>query len=167
LYLKDINERKENTIKNRALALIGLETQASVMLRSSNQKFPPAQVGDTVRVRVPDIDRGRMDYQNILAVVMDVDNDFYKLGTQYGIISQLYTRNQFAVCKEKLISLNDVLSDKTMSLRQVSTAASKSGGQGYVRCNCKKKCNTKKCNCKNGGILCNSKCHDSLPCCNK
>ncbi|XP_060873880.1 KRAB-A domain-containing protein 2-like [Metopolophium dirhodum] len=42
------NERKENTIKNRALALNGLQTQASVMLRSSNQKFPPAQVGDTV-----------------------------------------------------------------------------------------------------------------------
>ncbi|XP_060836281.1 KRAB-A domain-containing protein 2-like [Rhopalosiphum padi] len=128
--------KKENTIKNRALALNGLQTQASVMLRSSNQKFPSAQVGDTVRVRVPDIDRGRMDYQNILAVVMDVDNDFYKLGTKYGIISQLYTRNQFAVCKEKLISLNDVLSDKTMFLRQVSTAASKSGGQDYVRCNC-------------------------------
>jgi len=73
-----------------------------------------------------------MDYQNILAVVMDVDNDFYKLGTKYGIISQLYTQNQFAVCKEKLISLNDVLSDKIMSLRQVSTAASKSGGQGYT-----------------------------------
>ncbi|XP_022170651.1 KRAB-A domain-containing protein 2-like [Myzus persicae] len=73
--LLNINERKENTIKNRALALNGLQTRASVMLRSSNQKFPPARVGDTVRVRVPDIDRGRMDYQNILAVVMDVDND--------------------------------------------------------------------------------------------
>ncbi|XP_060861855.1 uncharacterized protein LOC132938880 [Metopolophium dirhodum] len=125
----NINERKENTIKNRALVLNRLQTQTSVMLRSSNQKFPPAQVGDTVRVRIPDIDRGRMDYQNILAVVIVVDNDFYKLGTKYGIISQLYTRNQFAVCKEKLISLNDVLSDKTMFLRQVSTAASKSGGQ--------------------------------------
>lgn len=147
MYLKDIHERKENTIKNRALALNLLQTQASVMLRSSNQKCPPAQVGDTVRVRVPDIDRARMDYQNILTIVMDVDNEFYKLGTKYGIISRLYTRNQFAVCKEKLISLNDVLSDKTVSLRQVSTAASKSGGQGYIRCNCKKKCNTKKCNC--------------------
>jgi len=103
LYLKDINKRKENTIKNRALALNGLQTQASVMLRSSNQKCPPVQVGDTVRVRVPDIARGHMDYQKILAVVMDVDNDFYKiLGTKYGIISQLYTRNQFAVCKEKV-----------------------------------------------------------------
>jgi len=37
-----------------------------------------------------------------------------------------------------------------MSLRQVSTAPSKSGGQGYIRCDCKKNCNTKKCNCKNG-----------------
>ncbi|XP_025202918.1 uncharacterized protein LOC112600005 [Melanaphis sacchari] len=131
--LLNINEKKENTIKNRALALNGLQTQASVMLRSSNQKFPPAQVGDTVRVRVPDIDRGRMDYQNILAVIMDVDNDLYKLGTKYRIISQLYTRNQFAVCKEKLISLNDVLSNQKMSLRQVSTAASKKWWPRYQK----------------------------------
>jgi len=48
LYLKDINERKENTIKNRSLALNGLQTQASVMLRPLNQKFLPAQVSDTV-----------------------------------------------------------------------------------------------------------------------
>ncbi|KAL4120551.1 hypothetical protein QTP88_013221 [Uroleucon formosanum] len=40
--LLNINEKKENTIKNRALALNGLQTQASVILRSSNQKFPPA-----------------------------------------------------------------------------------------------------------------------------
>ncbi|KAL4135605.1 hypothetical protein QTP88_007203 [Uroleucon formosanum] len=61
------------------------------------------------------VDQGRMDYQNILAVVMEIESDFYKLETKYGIISQLYTRNQFAVCKEKLISLNGVLFDKTMS----------------------------------------------------
>ncbi|KAE9536163.1 hypothetical protein AGLY_007386, partial [Aphis glycines] len=138
---KNINKRKKNTIKNRALALNGLQTQASVILRSSNQKFLTAQVGDTVRVRVPDIDRGRMDYQNILAVIMDIDNDFYKLGTKY-YQSAVHSKSICSV-QRKIDIVNDVLSDKTMSLRQVSTAASKSGGQGYIRCNLKKKCNCK------------------------
>lgn len=46
------------------------------MLRSSNQKCPFAHVADTVRVRMSDIGRERMDSQNTLTVVMDVDNDF-------------------------------------------------------------------------------------------
>ncbi|KAF0702585.1 Uncharacterized protein FWK35_00037420, partial [Aphis craccivora] len=91
-----------NTIRNRALALNGLQTLASVMLRSSNQKFPPAQAGDTVR-----------DFECVFQIL--IANLWI---TKISWLFQLYTRNQFAVCKEKLISLNDVLSDKTMSLRQ-------------------------------------------------
>lgn len=40
-------------------------------------------------------------------------------------------QNQFSVCKGKLTSLNVIIFDKTMSLKQVSTAASKSDGQGF------------------------------------
>jgi len=58
------------------------------MLRSSRQKFTPAKPGDTVRIRVPDVDRGCMDLQNILAVVVAVDNEFYPLGTKEGVINQ-------------------------------------------------------------------------------
>lgn len=113
------------------MALDGLKIQTSVMLQSSNQKYPSAQVGDAVRVRVPDIDRGRMDSQNILDVVMDEIMTITKCERKTrkrGIISQqLYTRNHFAAYQKKVISLNGVLSDKTMSLRQVLTAISNSG----------------------------------------
>jgi len=79
------------------------------MLRTSKQKFQPANVGETVRIRVPDVDRSKIDSQNILAVVFDiVDNDFYKLATKNGVINRLYTRNQFSVCKDNLISITDV-----------------------------------------------------------
>jgi len=56
-----------------------------------------------------------------------------------SVSQQLYTRNQFAAFQEKLISLNYVSSDKTISLRQVSPAVSKIGGQGLLRWLCKKK----------------------------
>jgi len=47
------------------------------MLRTSKQKFLPANVGETVRIRVIDVDHSKKDSQNFLAVVLDVlDNDF-------------------------------------------------------------------------------------------
>lgn len=39
-FLKDVNERKENTFKNRVMSLNKLQTQTSVMLRSSSKKIP-------------------------------------------------------------------------------------------------------------------------------
>ena len=36
------------------------------MTRSASGKFPQGIVGDTVKVRVPDVDRGRSDSRNIL-----------------------------------------------------------------------------------------------------
>jgi hypothetical protein len=38
----------------------------------SNKKFLPAEVGVTAGVPVPDVDKGRGDVQNILAVVLEV-----------------------------------------------------------------------------------------------
>jgi hypothetical protein len=40
-------------------------------------------------------------------------------------------------------------------------------GQGYQRYACKSNCKINKCKCKASGILCNFKCHQSLPCLNK
>lgn len=47
--------------------------------------------------------------------------NIYELETKYGIIDQLYARNQFTVCKKKkkLVSLNKVLFDQVIYLRQV------------------------------------------------
>ena len=36
------------------------------MTRLAREKFPQRKVGDTVKVRVPDVDRGRCDSRNIL-----------------------------------------------------------------------------------------------------
>jgi len=52
--------------------------------RSIN-KFPPANVGDSVRVTLPDVNRLLADPRNILfAVVAIEDEQYYKLGNKYG-----------------------------------------------------------------------------------
>lgn len=109
----------------REVAITNLQIQAAKMLRTSKQKFQPANVGETVCIRVLNVDSSKMDPQNILAVVLDiVDNDFYKLATKNGVINRLYTRNQFSVCRENLISITDVQRDVQISLREASTSNS-------------------------------------------
>ena len=50
-----------------------LQTQAFKITRLARQKFPQGKVGDTVKVRVPDVDRGRCDSRNILGLIMEAD----------------------------------------------------------------------------------------------
>ena len=131
------------------------------------RQSPPAQIGDTVRLQVPDVDCGHTDNRNVLAVVVGIeDSDFYKLANEDGTLKQLYAHNQLEICKEELLS-KDKISFQEISLREAAAANSRSGEQGYACCHCKRKCSSNKCSCKSKGLLCNLKCHNSLNCCNK
>ncbi|XP_071052387.1 uncharacterized protein [Onthophagus taurus] len=159
--------KRNSIINERNDAKEGLCQQAKKMKITSDKLHPSADVGSTVRVKIPDVDRGRGDPRSVLAVVLEVtDDNYYKLGTRNGIINQLYARSQFSVCDEKLVTTEEVPS-KEMSLRTVAIAQSIGTGQGFKKCACTKKCETKKCLCKRSNLLCNSKCHGSNPCTNK
>ena len=84
----------------------------------------------------------------------------------YKISIHIYARSQFSVCNENILSTEEIPS-KEISLRSVATAQSTGTGQGFAKCACTKKCETKKCFCKKNNLLCNSKCHGSGPCTNK
>lgn len=144
-----------------------LQKQAEKMLKLSNTKFPVGKIGDSVRVRVPEVDRAKADSLNIIGVIMSVtDHNLYKLGTKYGVLNQLYSRNEFTVCKEKFVSIDDV-PNTTCSLRECARKDSNLGGQGFQHCNCTGECNSNRCKCKKMHVLCNSKCHKSNSCKNK
>ncbi|KAJ8935407.1 hypothetical protein NQ314_012826 [Rhamnusium bicolor] len=102
-----------------------------------------------------------------MSVVISIEDDiYYKIGTEKGTLPQLFTRIQFGICLAPLIPLESI-STIEKSLREIATASSLCGGQGYKRCSCKTKCGTNKCKCKAANILCKSKCHSSLSCLNK
>ncbi|XP_031344445.1 KRAB-A domain-containing protein 2-like [Photinus pyralis] len=61
-----ISEKIENTRKTRNMAWNNLKKQATKMINTSNSKFPAANIGETVRVRVPDVDRSRSDERNMV-----------------------------------------------------------------------------------------------------
>jgi hypothetical protein len=118
-------------------------------------------------MKIPAIDRAKMDPKSIMAVITDIkDEEFYELGTKLGKLKALYTRNQFTLCKETFLSIEEVGKEE-ISAREVVKKLSLVGGQGFKKCNCSNKCTTKTCLCKSANLLCNSKCHNSQPCCNK
>jgi len=57
--------------------------------------------------------------------------------------------------------------EKPISLCEVATTNSISGAQGYTRCHCKTKCKANMCAGRSASRICNSKCHECLPCENK
>ncbi|KAF0702605.1 KRAB-A domain-containing protein 2-like, partial [Aphis craccivora] len=169
---KDKNEKvnekillkRSTKIKRQRMTLQFLEKQAKKMKTISNKNFPAALIGQTVRVKIPDFDRCKIDSRTLLAVVVEViDDEFYRLESKAGTLNQLFTRNQFTLCDEKCISISDV-PNTTTSIRQAVAQLSLSGGQGFLRCDCQQKCTTKKCKCRQSNLLCNSRCHNSATC---
>ena len=69
----------------------------------------------------------------------------------------------------RLQSEDDVTTDKIISLRSAVQQESRSGGQGFAKCNCagSKRCQTNRCKCFKLKVKCNSRCHSSLHCENK
>ena len=102
---------------------------------SSNKKTEavPHAVDNTVTVPVPDVDCCGTDEWKILTVVVVVHNyDFYHTDHTQGTFNSLYTRNQFVVCKEKLLNAEDVSSE--ISLCEMVSLELIGGGQGYSLC---------------------------------
>lgn len=159
--------KRRRTEEVRTSAKQQQQSQAEKMKTKSAQRFAPATVGQTVMVPIPEVDRGRADHRNIKAVVLSIEDGFYKLGTSHGKLSQLYARNQFSPCIETFLTIEEVQQEKEITIREAARLDSVGTGQGFFKCTCTTKCQSKKCKCLKEGVKCNSKCHSSLACCNK
>ena len=140
--------------------------QAKRMMKGTESKYPPANVGDTVLVPVPDVDKGKMDSRNLVVLERNEQEGLYRLGTTSGTLSQQYTRGEIIPVKGQFLT-PDQVDSQVKSVRTVAKEQSSTGGQGFKKCNCLKSCDTKRCSCKAAGVLCNSRCHNSITCKNK
>ena len=142
------------------------EQQAQEMLAKSARRYEQAKVGDSVMVHLPEVDRGRCEFPNVHAVVIEINEaGMYKLGTPMGILIGVYSRNQFEPLPEPLLSINDVNSDSEIPLRTAANKQSQGGGQGFIKCNCTRTCQANNCKCKKNNQFCNSRCHKTSKCC--
>ena len=104
--------------------------QPKKMKHDSDAKFPVPDIGATVRVLVPNVDRAKLDSR----VIRTTEEGLYELGTKNGRLQQLYARSQFTVCAEKFIDEEDV-PPNTISLRSAATQqAVQAGGSRAMVC---------------------------------
>ena len=172
ITLLRLTERSDGIKRARKEAHLGQMSQAEWMVKRSRVDFKCGEIGDNVAVPVPMVDRGRGDARNILGVIVnrEIDTDIYTIAVKSGVLKGEYSRNQFDLCPQRLLSMADVNLEKHVSLQSAVIEESASGGQGFVQCNCEgavKMCQTNKCKCFKAKLLCNSRCHGSLSCHNK
>ena len=168
----DLLQRTIQIKRARNDARKGQLVQAECMVKRSKVDLKKGEEGDNVAIPIPMVDRGRGDPRNILGVILNrnIDNEMYTIGVKAGVLKGCYSRNQFDVCPQRLLSISNINTRDYFSLRAAVKAQSMSGGQGYVKCSCslgKKQCQTNKCKCFKAKVACNSRCHNSLSCKNK
>ncbi|CAF4842490.1 unnamed protein product [Rotaria sp. Silwood2] len=155
-----LNTRITTTDSIRRVARAGQKRQADQFLQCTAKK--------TKLIPVPDIDRGPTDARNVLGVIMEIKHDQLKIGTEKSILFGYYSFHQVSKAPGMAtLLIEDVPTNITKSLRAIVKLQSITGGQGFMKCDCKQGCRTNKCKCKQANILCNSRCHSSATCCNK
>ena len=129
------------------------------------------EIGQNVLIPIPNVDRGKGDPRNVMAVVTERVHNGYKLGTSGGMLLGSYTRNQFELSDSQFLDKETVDKTSEISLCNAVRSVSVCGGQGFTKCGCgasgKLRCNTKRCACKKAAVLCNSRCHPNIACNNK
>ena len=101
------------------------EQQATAMLAKSARRYKQANVGDSVMVHLPEVDRGRCEFPNVHAVVLSIIKaGLYKLGTKQGELKGVYSRNQFEPLPQPLLEINDVEKSVEIALRRAANKQS-------------------------------------------
>jgi hypothetical protein len=152
----------------RKRSLSGQQVQADSLTKNTKTKLTVLSKGDTVIIPIPSVNRGPADERNIKGVVMNVnEHGGYKIGSKVGQIKRYTSRNQVKFVANATLDVSDVpVSD--MSVREIVSKISLSGGQGFVHCQCKKgNCKSGRCKCRRWKVMCNSRFHMSLSCSNK
>lgn len=157
---KDINLEREEAHK-------GLKRAADKMIDATVKKMPKLDIGNSVLVNVPKVDRGPLDMKKINGKIVDIRNGVHQVGTKYGTIKNWFSRQDLQYSDTNYA---DEISDKPISLREAVSSQSPFGGQGFQKCTCKpavNQCRNNRCACFKTKVLCGSKCHGSLTCVNK
>ena len=157
----EICQRKTSIEEMRAIARKNQELQANQMLERSNKRFKPAEDGDNVNVPIPEVDRGRLDPANFTAVVQNHNEEtgLFTLGTKVGTLKTQFSRNQLELLTQKCLTTDDVPQNVEIGVREAACLHSNTGGQGFFKCQCQTKCQSKRCKCNREGVKCNSRCH--------
>ncbi|KAL0883175.1 hypothetical protein ABMA27_016617 [Loxostege sticticalis] len=93
-----------NILRERKDSHLNLKRAAEKMTAHSSKKFKNIDVGATVLVEVPKVDRGPLDSKNVVGKVLEKRNELYKVGTSFGVINDWLPRNAVLPTPEEILT---------------------------------------------------------------
>ncbi|CAF5158774.1 unnamed protein product, partial [Rotaria sp. Silwood1] len=148
LSVNGLNDRIKRTNEIYETAKEGQKRQADEFLQiaSKKQKLINLKVGDNVLVSIPEIDHGPTGPRNVLALIIELKYDKYKLGTEEGVLAGYYSFHQISKApRAATLLVSHVTQCEPKSLREIVKLQSITGCQGLLKCSCKGRCKTKRC----------------------
>ena len=168
----EIESPNRHELRKRAAESLSIQGEYMKKRARRIDGIAELDIGTIVQVSVKDIDRARTDPNNATLVVVDKISgkhstfEKYKLACRAGVLNTIYDRSELSPCLNVepaamglLYTLENWRGLPRCGIRAAMRTVSMMGGQGMLRYNCKKSCNTKKCKCYQSGRVCNSRCH--------
>jgi hypothetical protein len=87
------------------------------MRNRSEKILTEVEIGQNVPIPIPNVDRGKGDPRNVMAVVTERVHNGYQLGTSGGMLLGSYTRNQFDLSDGQFLDKETVDKTSEISLR--------------------------------------------------
>ena len=101
--------------------------------------------------------------QRVPGVVVKTSNGFYKIRTQFGVLTTRYRTDELEKSAVKVVDVDGWESDDLLTLREAARRFNNRETEVAV-CKCKSKCLTKKCKCFKEGVKCTTRCHSGNSC---
>ncbi|XP_068205367.1 KRAB-A domain-containing protein 2-like [Palaemon carinicauda] len=139
----------------RDAADAGQSKAAVRMTHRGNQLVRRLEVWQCATLRVPDVDRGPTDPMNLLVVAMKEDG-LCTVGCREGVLGSKYTAADLSPIDQVLIKADHV---PDIRLTLTTATAKATGGQGFIKCQCRTQCSSGRCSCRKKEMKCNSRCH--------
>ena len=130
------------------------------------------EVGEVVLVPLADVDKAKVDAQNLTGVIVKIDTNrmLARVVVKSGLLKQWYSYHKLTHVMGKgnnieLLGLREAYLEwglmKVISEWEASRNESLVGdqGKGDVTCNCKSACDSNRCSCFRVGRICTSACH--------
>ena len=115
------------------------------------KKVHTFEVGDTVSLRIPRIDRAATDLHRLACIVVQrlgKKNLLYRLRCEFGVLNALYRAGELEEYNgAQHLKVDDWEMMSKVSLREAAKRANPDNAYYGTSCNCKKGCRSKQCSC--------------------
>ncbi len=160
-------------LRKRAAGKLELRAKSMKVVAMKKGVGKVFEVGEVVLVPLEDVDKAKVDAQNLTGVIVEIDTNkmLARVVVKLGLLKQWYSYHKLTRVVGKgnnieLLGLQEAYLRwglmKVISEWEVSRNESLVGGRGSkgdVTCNCKSACNSNHCSCFRAGRICTSACH--------